>query len=67
LCQQKAKKITRGKANIFLGLFFCVQNLVCCYGLRDAAYGYIEGLENGDESEKLLEKKEQKLCFFLHQ
>ena len=61
---KKNNKGKRDKSQHLLGLFCCVQNCVCCYGLRDAAYGYIVGLENGDESEKLLRKKEQKLFFF---
>jgi len=69
LCQQKAKNNRnfeeggRVKANIFGGSFLPAQNCVCCcYGLRDAAYGYIVGLEVG----KNCSEKKSKNCF-LHQ
>jgi len=64
LCQQKAKKTEIFKGGLkptFFGALLPAQNCVCCRGLRDAAYGYIVGLEVWGGIEKLLRKKEQKL------
>lgn len=61
--KQKLPRGVGGKSQHFLGSFARTQNCVCCWGLRDAAYGYIVGLEVGGwmKVDKLLRKKEQKL------
>ena len=56
----KGKKQPEFKSQHFMGCLPFLQNCVCCYGLRDAAYVFIFcGLEVGDGCEKMLGKKEQ--------